>query len=311
MRVLFFGMDGRFSVPPLLQLLGSRAEVAAIVVPAPRGSDESALPRLLPKSTMLSADYLPLLEADFNPNIIHLGWQRQIPVWEVGRLAGDNARAMLAGLQPDLVAVACFPRRFPAWLLGLPRFGCLNLHPSLLPAYRGPEPLFWIARNDERVTGVTLHLLADGLDSGDIIAQRRFERGDGTSGAELESRCAAEGAALLVETIGQLLRGAPLPRRPQDEAEASYYPAPTAGDLTIPAYWPARRAFNFARGAEGWPLTLEIGDACFRLRAVKSFAANQTLERPVVLLGDEVWVQFTPGVLRARIWPPPPDNKAA
>ncbi len=302
MRLLFFGMTGQFSIPPLLRLLNSGVPVTAIIVPAPRGSS-APLPRQLPKPTMLSADYLPLLEANFDPNIIHLGWQRQIPVWEVGRLTHRKTLALLAQLRPDVIAVACFPQLFPPSLLAMPRFGCLNLHPSLLPAYRGPEPLFWIARHDERVTGVTLHRLSEQADSGDIVAQTRFERPDGLGGAELESRCATEGAALLLAAAQRLQQGEPLQTRPQNEAEASYFSTPTAADFNIPLHWPARRAFNFARGATGWPLTIRLGDACYRIRVVKSYAPDHTLDRPFVVLGDELWAQFSPGVLHAKIAP--------
>lgn len=208
---------------------------------------------------------------------------------------------LLRGLQPDLIVVACFPLMFPSALLTLPRYGCLNLHPSLLPHYRGPTPLFWIARRDEHFTGVTIHLMAETLDSGDIVAQTRFERPEGISEAELEQRCAIEGADLLADVVDRLNRGQPLPRRPQIEAEASYFPSPSGLDFQIPTAWPVRRAFNFIRGAEEWPLFISVGGTDFYIREGVSYSQDQTLGQLYKLIGADLWVQFQPGVLRAKI----------
>jgi methionyl-tRNA formyltransferase len=235
-------------------------------------------------------------------SVIHLAWNRQIPVWEVASLAGADTLALLGSLQPDLISVACFPYIFPPALLELPRSGCLNLHPSLLPAYRGPDPLFWIARQDERITGVTLHILDRGVDSGDIVAQTRFDRPDGLSGAALERRCAEEGAELLLKALEQLDQSGQLPRHPQPKAGASYFPWPTEADYVIPTHWPARRAFNFIRGAEGWPLAIAVGEKKLPVRSALSYSVEQTLAQPYHIFGNDAWIQFQPGVLRVKIY---------
>jgi methionyl-tRNA formyltransferase len=299
MRIIFFGMLGRFSLPPLQRLLSLDIQVCALVVPAaPKSSDDAIWP-LGPPAT--PAD-LPVLVPSLEQNILPLAWERHIPVWQVSSLPGQ-ALSQLAKLRPELIIVACWPYRLPRALLDLPKEGCLNLHPALLPAYRGPEPLFWQARQDERETGVTLHFLDDGLDSGDIVAQTRLERPDGLSGAALEQQGAEAGAALLVAAIEQLQAGQPLPRRPQVEQEASTYPRPCPADFVIPTTWPAQRAFNFISGAENWPLRIDLGAVSFEIRLAKSYSARQTLDRPYRLFGDELWVQFQPGVLHAKVNP--------
>jgi methionyl-tRNA formyltransferase len=235
-------------------------------------------------------------------NILHLAGIHNIPVWQVGSLSDAQTAALFLDLQPDLMVVACFPYIFPAELLQLPQHGCLNLHPSLLPAYRGPAPLFWIARNDEQITGVTLHFLDEGLDSGDIVAQTQIERVEGMTETALDRCCAEEGAELLLSAVRQLGQGQRLPRQPQPEVGASYFPWPGETDLIIPIDWPARRAFNFVRGAENWPLVIKFDDAQFCIRIAISYALDQMLDQPYVLLGDELWVQFQPGVLRAKLF---------
>lgn len=296
LRLIYFGMTGRFSVAPLKALLNAGVEVGAVITPAPPNSPAAAPRRL---DSPPAAD-LPLLTFNPEQNIIELARLRHVPVWSVGNLRHAPTLALLGKLQPDLIVVACFPCLFPPQLLALPRYGCLNLHPSLLPAYRGPEPLFWIARNNEPVSGVTLHFLDRGIDSGDIVSQLSFARPEGMTGAELEQRCAQEGAGLLLNAARQLAAG-PLPRHPQPDEGGSYYARPRRDDFIIPTSWPAQRAFNFLRGAEAWPLVIDTGDRRFPIRIAKSYAGHQTLDRPYILLGNELWVQFQPGVLRAGV----------
>jgi methionyl-tRNA formyltransferase len=148
---------------------------------------------------------------------------------------------------------------------------------------------------------VTLHLLDEGIDSGDIVAQADFERPDGLSEAQLEQQSATVGAELLLQTLQCLHQGQALPRQSQPEQGASYYPWPCETDFIITPDWPARRAFNFLRGAEGWPLTIQIDERTFPIRTALSYATEHTLDQPYILLGDELWVQFQPGVLRAKI----------
>jgi methionyl-tRNA formyltransferase len=288
LKIVFFGMDGRFSAPPLETLLKNDASVVALILPgpadlpAPRRGDSAA---------------------DVGCNVLSLAHDAGVPAWEVGSLRHPATLGLLQSLQPDVIAVACFPRLFPAELLALPRFGCFNLHPSLLPAYRGPEPLFWIARNDERDTGVTLHFMDATADSGDIISQTRVARPDGQRAAELEQTCAEAGASLLLAAVRQLARGEPLPRRAQPAEVASTFPAPSGADFAVPLDRPARRAFNFLRAAEGWPLCVAVGGQRFFVRDAKSYSAGHVLDQPYILLGDELWVQFSPGVVQAKIWP--------
>lgn len=305
-RLIYFGMGGQFSLTPLKRLLEAGAQVCAVVTPADRAETGPFPRRLQPPMPAPSA--LPMAGAYLEQSIIHLAWNRQIPVWEVASLSGAETLTLLASFQPELISVVCFPYIFPSALLELPRYGCLNLHPSLLPAYRGPAPLFWIARQDERTTGVTLHFLDQGIDSGDIVAQSRFHRPDGLSGTALERRCAEAGAALLVEALDQLDHSGRFPGRPQPKAGACYFSWPTETDCVIPTHWPARRAFNFIRGAESWPLTIALGETKLPVQSALSYSAEQILAEPYRIFGNDTWIQFQPGVLRAKIYGSSPEQ---
>ena len=315
MRVVYFGMLGAFSRAPLAALLNAGIDVRGVVIPA-RGAaalspgpspvedrrGERALARIAPEPPRSQA---PVAGPYLGPNIVHIAWQRGIPVFEARHLDHPDTLAAIAGLRPDVACVACFSKRIPVALLALPEHGFLNVHPSLLPAYRGPEPLFWAFRNGEASNGVTVHFMDEGLDTGGLVAQARIEFPDGVSGAEAERLCAESGGRLLVDVIRALhltTDGAERNLgRPQPEG-GSYYPAPAPGDFALSLDWPARRAFNFMRGTAEWnrPYTVEVNGERLALQKALSYSATQTLDQSPAVIGDEAWIQFSSGVLRAR-----------
>jgi len=201
-----------------------------------------------------------------------------------------------------VVLVACFPCIFPPALLQLPPQGCLNLHPSLLPAYRGPAPLFWQFREGERRTGITLHLMNERLDAGDIGLQKPLSLPDGITGPEAEILLAEQGGQLMAEALGLLELDALAPRK-QKEGDSSYFPWPTEQDFQVSREWSARRAFNFIRGTDEWECAYEIiiEQERFAIQSALSYSAQHELGKPYTLIGRELWVQFSPGVLRTIV----------
>lgn len=299
MRMIFFGMTGRFSVPPLRSLIEAGLTPQMVIIPA-ASAGATVPPRRLTPPVPVSTD-LPLINPYFERNIVHLAWAHGLPVWEVGSLTDARSLDLLAGFEPDVILVACFSLLLPPAVLRLPRYGCLNLHPSLLPAYRGPTPLFWLARQGERQGGVTLHYLDEGLDTGDIVAQSVLDWPDDLSGSAFEQRCAVEGGRLAVVALRQLEAGQSLPGQPQSPEKSSYFSTPTAEDFVIPTHWPAHRAFSFLRRAEGWPLVIALDGKYIRIRRATGYKPDQTLPVPYIFKEDELWVQFKPGVVRMQI----------
>ena len=131
----------------------------------------------------------------------------------------------IRALGPDLIAVAHFGQILRTPLLAIPPRGCINVHPSLLPRYRGPEPFYWVLKYRERETGVTVHHIDAGIDSGDIVLQRAIPIRPGETERSLRDRSAAVGAGALLEAV-RLIDAGTAPRRQQDEREASYYSLP-------------------------------------------------------------------------------------
>ncbi len=125
-------------------------------------------------------------------------------------------------LEVDLIIVAAFSRILKQELIGAPRLTSINVHPSLLPRYRGPDPFYWVLANGETETGVTLHYIDEGIDSGDIILQRKLEIGPKDTEISLRDRSARVAAELLREGVPLMLKGM-AQRLPQDHTAASYY----------------------------------------------------------------------------------------
>lgn len=301
-RVVFCGMTGLFSLLALEGLLDSGIAVVAIVLPAlrARAGQPSLLSHLPPTSQRSRRAALPMLGLAAPRTILDVAAERNIPTLELG--AGPLPDA-LTTLDFDAVAVACFSRRLPTSLLRLPRLGCLNVHPSLLPAHRGPDPLFWIFHDGDEVGGVTVHLMDEGFDSGPILARETIPLPDGLTEAELERICASRGGQLLAEAILALDAGALQPQ-PQDEALATYQSWPQDEDYTITPAWSARRAHRFVVGLAGRsePIRFVASDgATFTLAAALSYDSDATLAAPWRLDGDILTAQCTPGALRCRI----------
>lgn len=297
MRVIFCGTLGTFSTAPLRLLIEAGHDLCAIVIP----SDQtiSGPPIALLSPPQLSA--IPLVETTSAPSIISIAWERQIPVYQLNRFAAAETRDTFEHWQADVACVACFPRRVPAALLSVPRWGFLNIHPSLLPYYRGPYPLFWMLRHGERRFGVTIHFMDEQLDTGDIAAQAEVDLPDGISGEEADSTVAHYGAALLLDVLRQL-KTERLVRRIQPPG-GSYFAAPRATDFEITTTWSAQRAFNFMRGTNEWqrPYPIKVAEQWFTLRQALFYSSHEVLDQTYRLFRDRIDIQFSPGVLRALI----------
>ncbi len=258
-HVLFFGMQGNFSSPSLIALLESGINVDAVIVSA------SPLPGIKPPPIrrLEPPTRRPILPLVHTPSsILHIAWERQIPVWEVSSLKHAQTLAVLREHEPDFLCVACFSLLIPSSVLSLPHLACLNVHPALLPANRGPVPLFWTFREGDEYTGVTIHLMEEKMDSGAVLAQERFVVPEGIRYEQLEAECARRGGLLLARTVWEFSKGDAQPTL-QDETKSSYYSFPTEADLVVePQEWNARHLYNFIRGVAAWngPVELHLTD---------------------------------------------------
>ncbi|CAM4252647.1 methionyl-tRNA formyltransferase [Paenibacillus tarimensis] len=216
-----------FAVPSLHSLVDNGYEVVAAVSQPDR-----------PKGRKKVLTPTPVKEAALS---------RGIPVLQPQRMRSPEAVAELAAFEPDLIVTAAYGQILPKAVLELPRLGCINVHGSLLPQYRGGAPIQRAIINGETVTGVTIMYMAEGLDTGDMISRAEVPIGeDDTSGTMFEKLSKA-GAELLLETLPSIVNGT-VKAVPQDDAEATYAPNLTRDDERIDWTRSARELYNQVRG---------------------------------------------------------------
>lgn len=230
MRVVFMGTPD-FAVPSLKELAEAGHTVAAVLTqpdrPAGRGKE------LRPSPVKVAAQALNLI------------------VLQPERVKAAETVRVLKELEPECIVVVAYGQILSKEILSLPRWGCINVHASLLPAYRGAAPIHWAVINGEPMTGVTTMLMDEGLDTGDILLKAEYVIGKEETTGEVHDALAALGARLLVETLADLEKGdvKPVPQ----EGPSSYAPLLTREHERIEWQKEAQKIHNQVRGLNPWP----------------------------------------------------------
>jgi methionyl-tRNA formyltransferase len=231
MRIVFMGTP-EFAVPSVEALLKSEDEVVGIVTQPdrPKGRGHSLVP----------------------PPVKVIAQRRGIPLLQPLKIKTPDFLDALAAWKPDLIVVTAFGRILHAPILNLPPKGCVNVHGSLLPKYRGAAPVQWAVINGERETGITTMLMDEGMDTGPMLLQERIPILPEDTAGTLASRLAELGGRLLVETIRQLKAGTVTPRV-QDNSQATMAPLLKKEDGVIDWTHSAQSIANRVRGLSPWP----------------------------------------------------------
>ncbi|MCD7830273.1 MAG: methionyl-tRNA formyltransferase [Clostridiales bacterium] len=274
MNIVFMGTPD-FAVPSLKRLLADGHRLAAVYTNPDKPKNRG---RKLPPSPVKSA----ALEAN-------------VPVIQPRSLRDEGVLEELAALEPDLIVVAAYGKLLPDPVLALPKYGCINVHSSLLPKYRGAAPINWAILNGEKETGVTIMYMAHALDAGDIIAQEATPIGPEEDAAALYTRLAELGAELLSQTVNKIADGT-AGRTPQDDAQHTY--APMLSRELSPIDWSrtAAEIHDQIRGLVPWPAaSFQLEGKTFK--AYASVVANETTQAaPGALLGgDKEGIRFACG----------------
>ncbi len=186
------------------------------------------------------------------PPVKQLAVQHNIPVWQPATLRDGKAEPIFREMAPDLVVVVAYGRILPPELLHIAPLGCINLHVSLLPKYRGSAPIQWSVLNGDTETGVTIMQLDEGCDTGDILMVERVPIGPETTSGELFDQVSAIGAKTLVTAIEKLAAGELTPQ-PQNEAEATQAPPLKKEMAKFSFTESAAHIHNWVRGMNPWP----------------------------------------------------------
>lgn len=231
MRIVFMGTPD-FAVPTLRSLLNSSHQVVGVVTqpdrPKGRGQELAASP------------------------VKQLAQQHGIPILQPLKMKDPAFLEALAAWKPDLIVVAAFGRILPKVVLDLPPKGCINVHASLLPKYRGAGPIQWAIIRGERETGITTMLMDEGMDTGAILLQEPVPIAPDDTAGTLSTKLAEVGGRVLLETLTRLEKGTLVPR-PQDHSQASMAPLLKKEDGLLDWTLPAVELANRVRGLTPWP----------------------------------------------------------
>lgn len=184
------------------------------------------------------------------PPIKHVALELGLPVYQPERI--NREVELIKTLNPDVIVIVAFGQFLSTRLLAIPKFGCINLHASLLPKYRGAAPIQWAIINDEKETGLTTFLLNEEMDAGDILLQEKVSISDEDTAGTLHDKLAELGPDLVLRTLDGLEKGTLTPR-PQDRSHATFAPKIESTMGQIEWSQPARKIFNLIRGLNPSP----------------------------------------------------------
>lgn len=187
------------------------------------------------------------------PPVKVLAQRHGIPVFQPKTLRDGEAERILRGLAPELIAVVAYGRILPKEILALPRFGCVNLHVSLLPKYRGAAPIQWAVLNGETETGVTIIQMDEGMDTGDILAVAPVEIGPEETSADVFEKVTALGAETLARTVAAIGAGR-VRAVPQEHEKATSAPPLKKEMAAFDFSQDAKKLHNLIRGLYPWPV---------------------------------------------------------
>ena len=231
------------------------------------------------------------------PDVKVCAQELSIPVYQPKSMKGDDAFAQLEEIDPDVIVVAAYGQILPKRVLDLPKFGCVNIHGSLLPKYRGAAPIQQAVLNGDKVTGVTTMLMDVGLDTGDILLTKETEIGINETSAELFDRLSLMGGELIEETLDALENGTVEPKK-QDEKLASHTSKIDKSMCPVSFDKPALEIHNRIRGLYSWPIaTAQIGGKRVKIHKArlcdKSGRAGEILSvKPLVIACAEGSVEI-------------------
>jgi methionyl-tRNA formyltransferase len=266
--IVFFGTP-ELAVPTLAALVAAGRAPALVVSQPSRPAGRGQKAQEPPVARWARAHGLPVLQPERvrAPELL------------------EEMRGLIPGGTPGVAVVVAFGQIFPRDLLALPRHGCINLHASLLPRWRGAAPIQAAVAAGEERTGVTTMQMEAGLDSGPILLQEETAIGRGETAGELGRRLAEMGAALVVRTLEALERRELVPR-PQDAAEATYAPRLTRDSGRVDWSLTAPALGNLLLAYTPWPgLTAELGGAPVKLVRAEPLSAESEEAVPGTFLG--------------------------
>ena len=280
MRILFMGTPD-FALPTLKALCESEHEVVGVVtkIDTPKGRGHHLTP----------------------PPIKVYAIEQNIPVYQPNTLKGEEFAAVLEELAPEMIVVVAFGKILPQNVLDYPKYGCVNVHGSLLPEYRGAAPMQRAIIDGKKVTGITTMLMAAGLDTGDMLLKAEVEIGENDNFEVIHDRLSEVGAELLMETVEGLYAGEITPEK-QDDSLSTYAVKIEKSDCLLDFSLDANTLHNLIRGLSPIPLAFTHTPDGKLLKIVESRVADadktvKALPGTVLSVGEDIKVACGRGIL--------------
>lgn len=244
MRIVFMGTPD-FAAASLKKLIAEKYDIAAVFTQPDKPRDRG-------------------MKLAFSP-VKEIALENSIPVYQPTKLRDGTASELIRQLKPDILVVVAYGRILPDDMLSIPKYGAVNVHASLLPAYRGAAPIQWAVLNGDKVTGVSTMYLASEMDTGDIIYTQETEIGEFETSGELFDRLMLMGAELLCRTLNDISAGT-APRAAQDHSKASYVKMLDKSLSPIDWEKTPRQVIKWIYGLQPWPVaTSEIDNKVFKI----------------------------------------------
>lgn len=280
MRILFMGTPD-FALPTLRALCESEHEIVGVVtkIDTPKGRGHHMTP----------------------PPIKVYALEQNIPVYQPATLKGDEFAALLSELDPEMIVVVAFGKILPQNVLDYPKYGCVNVHGSLLPEYRGAAPMQRAIIDGKKMTGITTMLMADGIDTGDMLLKAEVEIGENDNFEDMHDRLSEVGARLLMETVEKLEKGEITPEK-QDDALATHAAKIEKSDCLLDFSLDAKVLHDLIRGLSPIPLAFTHTPDGKLLKIARSRVedADKVFDKPcgtVISVGEDIKVACGKGVL--------------
>ncbi len=266
MKIVFMGTPD-FAVPCLEALIDDGHEIKAVFTQPdkPKGRGYKLTP----------------------PPVKELALQNEIPVFQPTTLKDEEVLKLLESFEAEIFVVVAYGKILPKKILDLPKYGCVNVHASLLPKYRGAGPIQWSILNGETETGVTTMYMAEGIDTGDILEKKSILIGENETADELHDRLSLLGAELIVSTVNKLYKGEITPIK-QDDSLSTHAPMLSKEMSLIDFNKSAKEVHNLIRGLSSWPCAHTFYNG-MRLKIYKSEIVDKK-GAPGELLDDKHFV---------------------
>ena len=248
MKILYMGTPD-FAVPSLLKLIENKYEICGVLTQPdkPKGRGHKLTP----------------------PPVKECAIAHNIPVFQPETLKNEAFSEELKALNPDIIVVAAYGKILPSYILDYPKYGCINIHGSILPKYRGAAPIQRAVIDGEKETGITIQLMNEGIDTGDILYIEKTPIGENETAGELFDRLAVIGADVLIKTLDKI-KDKSITRTPQNHDEATY--AKMLDKETGKIDWskPAKEIFSLIKGTNPYP----VAHTLYKGEVLKIFTAS-------------------------------------